>query len=62
MDNPQDILDQVVNAASKYPRCCDVWQDGLGGMHCQACSQKTFAMMYKIQEILDMDKSGNPKG
>ncbi len=52
------ILKEIKEAASKWPRCCDQWQDGLGGIHCQACSQKTFAMLGAIQRILGIGKDG----
>ena len=42
--------------ATKWSRCCDLWQDSLGGMHCQDCSQKTFAMMREIQLVLGVGK------
>lgn len=48
---------EIYEAATKWPRCCDQWQDGLGGMHCRDCSQKTFAMLGKIQQILGIGKN-----
>ncbi len=56
-----ELLEQVRQVAMEWPRCCDQWQDGLGGMHCRDCSQKTFAMLGKIQAILNIDKDGQPK-
>ena len=56
-----ELLEQVREAAMEWPRCCDLWQDGLGGMHCRDCSQKTFAMFRKIQTILGIRKDGKPK-
>jgi len=53
-------LEAIREAATKWPRCCDQWQDGLGGMHCKNCSQKTFAMFDEIQRILGIDKGCNP--
>ena len=38
-------LEKIRLAATKWPRCCDLWQDGLGGMHCRDCEQKTFTML-----------------
>jgi len=58
MKTDTDILNEVRDAASKWPRCCDRWQDGLGGMHCRDCSQKTFAMLGTIQHILGIGKDG----
>ena len=43
-------------AATKWPRCCDLWQDSLGEMHCTECAQKTFAMMRAVQGILGVRK------
>lgn len=54
-------LDAVIRAATMYERCCDLWQDGLGGMHCRDCSQKTFAMMYEVQNSLGLGKDCKPK-
>ena len=51
------LLDAMVVAATQFPRCCDLWQDGLGGMHCQECSQKTFRMLRDVQRILGVDKA-----
>lgn len=51
------LLDMVIQAATRYPRCCDLWQDDLGGMHCRDCSQKTFAMMNDIQRLIGVDKA-----
>lgn len=55
-----EILAGVRAAASKWPRCCDLWQDGLGTLHCRECSQKTFAMLADIQHILGIGKDGKP--
>ena len=52
-------LRAVAEAAKKWPRCCDLWQDSMGGMHCTECGQKTFAMMREIQILLGIDKGGN---
>ena len=54
-------IDAVRKAASRWPRCCDLWQDGLGGMHCSECAQKTFAMLREIQDILGINKDGSLK-
>ena len=56
--NALKLLEDVTAAASKHERCCDCWQDGLGGMHCLPCAQKTFAMFGEIQQLLGMNKSG----
>lgn len=53
-------LQEIYRAATRWPRCCDQWQDGLGGMHCRDCSQKTFAMLFDIQQILGVNKGCNP--
>lgn len=53
-------LDRIRQAATRWPRCCDRWQDGIGGMHCTDCAQKTFAMMAAIQSILGIGKDGKP--
>lgn len=57
---PLATLLKVQIATTKFPRCCDLWQDGLGGMHCTECAQKTFAMMREIQKILGVGKDGKP--
>jgi hypothetical protein len=54
------LVDGLRAAATRWPRCCDLWQDSLGGMHCTECAQKTFAMMREIQELLGVDKGCNP--
>lgn len=51
-------LAEVRKAASFYPRCCDQWQDSLGEIHCNTCAQKTFAMLFEIQQILGINKAG----
>lgn len=51
-------LESIMQAATKFQRCCDRWQDSLGGMHCRECSQKTFAMMHEIQRLLGVGKDG----
>ncbi len=59
MESSNEQLAKLValrEAATKWPRCCDLWQDGLGGMHCTECAQKTFAMMREIQKILGVGK------
>lgn len=53
-------LSSIRVVATKWPRCCDQWQDSLGGMHCKECSQKTFAMFYLIQKILGINKECEP--
>jgi len=50
-------LEKIRQAATKWPRCCDLWQDSLGGMHCTPCSQKTFSMLRNIQRILGVNKA-----
>lgn len=50
-------LDRLKAAATRFPRCCDLWQYSLGGMHCRECSQKTFAMMHDIQRLIGVDKA-----
>ena len=57
----QATVKALVEAASKWPRCCDLWQDSLGGMHCNDCEQKTFAMLRDIQYILGLGKDGKAK-
>jgi hypothetical protein len=54
------LIARVRDAATKWPRCCDQWQDGLGGMHCRECAQKTFAMLYLVQQALGVDKGCGP--
>ena len=59
LDESNIALEKLVAiqvAATEWPRCCDLWQDQLGGMHCRDCAQKTFAMMRKIQKILGVNK------
>ncbi len=53
-------LDTIRSAATKWPRCCDLWQDSLGGMHCRDCEQKTFAMLFEVQKTLGVNKSCEP--
>lgn len=53
-------IEALRDAATRWPRCCDRWQDSLGGMHCKECAQKTFAMMRNIQAILGVGKDGRP--
>lgn len=50
---------ELVGAATKWPRCCDLHQDGFGTFACLECQQKTFAMMRKIQSLLGVDKNGD---
>jgi len=54
-------LAKLTAAATRYPRCCDLWQDSLGGMHCTECAQKTFAMLRQIQDLIGVDKDCQPK-
>ncbi len=56
----QKQLSEIREAATKWPRCCDLWQDGFGGMHCRECSQKTFTMLRNVQRILKVNKNGKP--
>lgn len=58
----QTKLWEVQSAAAKWPRCCDCWQDGFGTFACRECQQKTFSMLYNVQKILGIDKSGKLKG
>jgi hypothetical protein len=44
--------------ATKWPRCCDLHQDGFGTFACLECQQKTFAMMRQIQRVLGVGKDG----
>lgn len=60
IDKLESKLQAIYLAATKWPRCCDLWQDGLRGMSCQKCAQKTFTMLRNIQEILKVDKACNP--
>lgn len=50
----------VKKAAFKWSRCCDLWQDSLGGMHCTECGQKTFVMLREVQEVLGVRKDCEP--
>jgi len=56
VDEQAALLEKIRSAATQYTRCCDLWQDSLGGMHCRTCAQKTFAMMRDIQQLLGVDK------
>lgn len=58
IQNSIKLLDDLFAVATRFPRCCDLWQDGLGGMHCRECSQKTFAMMRDVQELIGVGKDG----
>ncbi len=51
-DGLLDKLEKIQKAADRWPRCCTQWQDSLGGRHCTKCSQKTFAMLLSVQQIL----------
>lgn len=51
-------LATIREAATRWPRCCDTWQDSLGGMHCTECGQKTFVMLHEIQKLLGVGKDG----
>ena len=53
-----DKIEAIEKAATKYPRCCDLWQDSIGGMHCTECAQKTFTMLREIQNLLGVGKNG----
>jgi len=53
---PEVLLELVKSEATAFDRCCDLWQDALGGMHCRECAQKTFSMLRNIQQILGVDK------
>lgn|GEM_PF-2723373 len=50
------LLERITTAATRWTRCCDLWCDGMGGMHCLECEQKTFAMLRTVQEIIGVDK------
>ena len=50
-------LEALRLAATRYPRCCDLWQDSGGEMHCRDCSQATFAMLREIQQLLGVNKN-----
>lgn len=54
------IFEKIRVAATRYERCCDLWQDSLGGMHCAECAQKTFAMLREVQEVLGVGKDCQP--
>ena len=55
--DPQ-IVSDLIEAATRFPRCCDLWQDSLGGMACVPCQQKTFSTLKEIQQILGVNKVG----
>ena len=46
----------IEKAATKWERCCDLWQDSMGGRACTECEQKTFAMMREVQAIIGVGK------
>lgn len=54
-------LEQIKEAATRYGRCCDQYQDGLGTFHCYECGQATFAMLSEVQDLLGVhQKDGKP--
>jgi hypothetical protein len=56
----KELLTAVRAEATKWPRCCDLHQDGFGMFACLECQQKTFAMMRQVQRVLGVDKGGRP--
>lgn len=54
----ESTIERIRKAATKWSRCCDLWQDGFGTIACRDCQQKTFAMMRAIQDILGVEKGG----
>lgn len=56
----KELIEAVRAEATKWPRCCDLHQDGFGTFACLECQQKTFAMMRQVQRVLGVDKAGGP--
>ncbi len=49
---PEQLLELIKVAATQFGRCCDLYQDGLGGFHCHQCGQATFRMLQDVQELI----------
>lgn len=52
----KQLLAAVEDAATEFGRCCDMYQDSMGGFHCTDCAQKTFVMLQSVQSILGRGK------
>ncbi len=53
-----EILELVRIEATKFGRCCDIPQDGLGINAHSECTQRTYAMMKGVQRVLGINKGG----
>lgn len=59
--NAEQILAAVKSEATAFGRCCECYQDGLGGFCCHECGQKTMAMLSGVQRVLGVHgKDGTP--
>lgn len=50
----------IENILTRHGRCCDLYQDSLGGFHCHECGQVTFAIVGELQGLFGISKSGSP--
>jgi len=57
---PEELLELVRAEATKFGRCCDLSQDGLGQFADFECTQRTFAMMKGVQSVLGFNKACGP--
>ena len=48
----EQTLEAVRAEAFAYGRCCEMYQENIGGFHCHACGQATFAMLHGVQNLL----------
>jgi hypothetical protein len=46
--------------ATKFGRCCDLYQDGFGTFADHECQQRTFSMLRSVQTLFGVDKGGGP--
>ncbi len=56
----ETLLGLVRAEATKFGRCCDLYQDGFGTFADHECQQRTFAMLRSVQQVLGVDKEGAP--
>lgn len=60
MTTAAELLDLVRHEATKFGRCCDLYQDGFGTFADHECQQRTFAMLRGVQQVLGVAKDGSP--
>lgn len=56
----EELLGLVRVEATKFGRCCDLYQDGLGTFADHECQQRTFAMLRSVQQVLGLRKGCGP--